>query len=174
MGLQDRLYLGNLSARRDWGHAKDYVRSMHLILQRDTPDDYVVATGVTTEVRTFVQLAFSEIGFTIGFRGEGLNEEGVVTSIDADRVAQSVGEEFLSHACSLVGKAIVAVDPAYFRPTEVEVLLGDATKARNLLHWQPEYTLADIVHDMMESDVQLMKREAYLKQGGFSIYNYFE
>ena len=118
MGLQDRLYLGNLSARRDWGHAKDYVRSMHLILQRDTPDDYVVATGVTTEVRTFVQLAFSEIGFTIEFRGEGLNEEGVVTSIDADRVAQSVGEEFLSHACSLVGKAIVAVDPAYFRPTE--------------------------------------------------------
>lgn len=174
MGLQDRLYLGNLSARRDWGHAKDYVRSMHLILQRDTPDDYVVATGVTTEVRTFVQLAFSEIGFTIEFRGEGLNEEGVVTAIDADRVAQTVGEEFLSHARSLVGKAIVAVDPAYFRPTEVEVLLGDATKARNLLHWQPEYTLADIVHDMMESDVQLMKREAYLKQGGFSIYNYFE
>ena len=174
MGLQDRLYLGNLSARRDWGHAKDYVRSMHLILQRDTPDDYVVATGVTTEVRTFVQLAFSEIGFTIEFRGEGLNEEGVVTAIDADRVTQSVGEEFLSHARSLVGKAIVAVDPAYFRPTEVEVLLGDATKARNLLHWQPEYTLADIVHDMMESDMQLMKREAYLKQGGFSIYNYFE
>ena len=174
MGLQDRLYLGNLSARRDWGHAKDYVRSMHLILQRDTPDDYVVATGVTTEVRTFVQLAFSEVGFSIEFRGEGLNEEGVVTAIDADRVAQTVGEEFLSHARSLVGKAIVAVDPAYFRPTEVEVLLGDATKARNLLHWQPEYTLADIVHDMMESDVQLMKREAYLKQGGFSIYNYFE
>ena len=174
MGLQDRLYLGNLSARRDWGHAKDYVRSMHLILQRDTPDDYVVATGVTTEVRTFVQLAFSEVGFSIEFRGEGLNEEGVVTAIDADWVAQTVGEEFLSHARSLVGKAIVAVDPAYFRPTEVEVLLGDATKARNLLHWQPEYTLADIVHDMMESDVQLMKREAYLKQGGFSIYNYFE
>ena len=174
MGLQDRLYLGNLSARRDWGHAKDYVRSMHLILQRDTPDDYVVATGVTTEVRTFVQLAFSEIGLTIKFRGEGLNEEGVVTAIDANCVAQTVGEEFLSHARSLVGKAIVAVDPAYFRPTEVEVLLGDATKARNLLDWQPEYTLADIVHDMMESDVQLMKREAYLKQGGFSIYNYFE
>ena len=174
MGLQDRLYLGNLSARRDWGHAKDYVRSMHLILQRDTPDDYVVATGVTTEVRTFVQLAFSEIGLTIEFRGEGLNEEGVVTSIDANRLAQTVGEEFLSHARSLEGKAIVAVDPAYFRPTEVEVLLGDATKARNLLHWQPEYTLADIVHDMMESDVQLMKREAYLKQGGFSVYNYFE
>ena len=174
MGLQDRLYLGNLSARRDWGHAKDYVRSMHLILQRDTPDDYVVATGVTTEVRTFVQLAFSEIGITIEFRGEGLNEEGVITAIDTDRVAQSVGEEFLSLARSLVGKAIVAVDPAYLRPTEVEVLLGDATKARNLLHWQPEYTLADIVHDMMESDVQLMKREAYLKQGGFSIYNYFE
>ena len=147
---------------------------MHLILQHDTPDDYVVATGVTTEVRTFVQLAFSEIGFTIEFRGEGLNEEGVVTAIDTDRVAQSVGEEFLSRGRSLVGKAIVAVDPAYFRPTEVEVLLGDATKARNLLHWQPEYTLADIVHDMMESDVQLMKREAYLKQGGFSIYNYFE
>lgn len=174
MGLQDCLYLGNLSARRDWGHAKDYVRSMLLILQRDTPDDYVVATGVTTEVRTFVQLAFAEIGFTIEFCGEGLKEEGVVATIDADRITQTVGEEFLPHARSLVGKSIVAVNPAYFRPTEVEVLLGDASKARNLLHWQPEYTLADIVHDMMESDVQLMKREAYLKQGGFSICNYFE
>ncbi len=174
MGLQECLYLGNLSARRDWGHAKDYVRSMHLILQRDTPDDYVVATGVTTEVRTFVRLAFAHMGLTIEFQGDGLQEVGVVTALDKDRFQIAVGEVFLPHAQSLIGKAIVAVDPAYFRPTEVEVLLGDASKAEKLLHWKAEHTLEDIVCDMMINDLQLMKREAYLKQGGFSICNYFE
>lgn len=173
-GLQDKLFLGNLSAQRDWGHAKDYVRSMHLILQQEQPDDYVIATGKTTEVREFVRLSFAEIGLTIEFKGKGIEEQGVLTACDPSIFIKKVGEEYLPIVNLLIGKALVFVDPAYFRPTEVELLLGDATKAREKLSWQPQYTLEDIVSDMMVHDVQLMKREAYLHQGGFRICNFFE
>lgn len=174
MGLQERLYLGNLNAKRDWGHAKDYVRSMYLMLQQEQPGDYVVATGITTTVRDFVRLAFEHIGVTIVFEGEGLAEVGKVDQVDRAKVAQTVGERLVPHLCSLIGNTVVAVDAAYFRATEVELLLGDATKAREILDWNPSYTLSDIVREMMVSDLQEMRREAYLKEGGFSICNYFE
>ncbi len=173
-GLQDKLFLGNLSAQRDWGHAKDYVRSMHLILQQEQPDDYVIATGKTTEVREFVRLSFAEIGLTIEFRGKGLEEQGILIACNDTLFIERVGMEYLSIVHSLLGKALVFVDPAYFRPTEVELLLGDATKAKEKLLWKPEYTLEDIVADMMAHDIQLMKRESYLQQGGFKICNFFE
>lgn len=173
-GLQDKLFLGNLSAQRDWGHAKDYVRSMHLILQQEQPDDYVIATGKTTEVREFVRLSFAEIGLTIEFRGKGLEEQGILIACNDTLFTERVGMEYLSIVHSLLGKALVFVDPAYFRPTEVELLLGDATKAKEKLLWKPEYTLEDIVADMMAHDIQLMKRESYLQQGGFKICNFFE
>lgn len=173
-GLQDKLFLGNLSAQRDWGHAKDYVRSMHLILQQEQPDDYVIATGKTTEVREFVRLSFAEIGLTIEFRGKGLEERGILIACNDTLFIERVGMEYLSIVHSLLGKALVFVDPAYFRPTEVELLLGDATKAKEKLLWKPEYTLEDIVADMMAHDIQLMKRESYLQQGGFKICNFFE
>lgn len=174
LGLLDKLYLGNLSAKRDWGHAKDYVRSMHLILQQEEGDDYVVATGATTEVREFARLAFAELGVTVEFRGEGVEEVGVLTVIDEDRFISAVGLEYLPALKQRVGAEVVAVDPAYFRPTEVDLLLGDPTKAMAKLGWKPEYQLADIVTDMMKSDVLLMKKDTYLQAGGYTIKNYYE
>lgn len=174
LGLLDKLYLGNLSAKRDWGHAKDYVRSMHLILQQPTGGDYVVATGVTTEVREFARLSFAELGLNVEFHGEGIDEVGVLTSIDEDRFNAQVGIEYLEHLRKRIGDEVVAVDPAYFRPTEVELLIGDPSKAMKILGWKPEYSLSDIVTDMMQSDVKLMKRDTYLKQGGFETKNYYE
>ena len=174
LGLLDKLYLGNLSAKRDWGHAKDYVRSMHLILQQPTGGDYVVATGVTTEVREFARLSFAELGLNIEFRGEGIDEVGVLTAIDEDRFNSQVGIEYLEQLRKRIGDEVLAVDPAYFRPTEVDLLIGDPTKAMNILGWKPEYSLSDIVTDMVQSDVKLMKRDTYLKQGGFETKNYYE
>lgn len=174
LGLLDKLYLGNLSAKRDWGHAKDYVRSMHLILQQPTGGDYVVATGVTTEVREFARLAFAELGLKVEFHGEGIDEVGVLTSIDEDRFNSQVGIEYLEQLRKRIGDEVVAVDPAYFRPTEVELLIGDPSKAMKILGWKPEYSLSDIVTDMMQSDVKLMKRDTYLRQGGFETKNYYE
>lgn len=174
LGLLDKLYLGNLSAKRDWGHAKDYVRSMHLILQQPTGGDYVVATGVTTEVREFARLSFAELGLNIEFRGEGIDEVGVLTSINEDRFNSQVGIEYLEQLRKRIGDEVLAVDPAYFRPTEVDLLIGDPTKAMNILGWKPEYSLSDIVTDMVQSDVKLMKRDTYLKQGGFETKNYYE
>lgn len=174
LGLQDRLYLGNLSAQRDWGHAKDYVRSMHLILQQPRGGDYVVATGKTTEVRTFAQMSFAYIGLDIEFRGEGLQEVGVLTKIDEDLFCQRVGQEYLMPIKRLVGQALISVDPAYFRPTEVDILLGDATKAQTELGWTPEYQLPEIVADMMQADLRGQKQEAFLKSGGFTTLNYYE
>lgn len=174
LGLLDKLYLGNLSAKRDWGHAKDYVRSMHLILQQEEGGDYVVATGVTTEVREFARLAFAEIGARITFSGEGVDEVGVLTAVDEVRFATAVGESYLAQFKSLIGAVVLAVDPAYFRPTEVDLLLGDPTKAMTKLGWQPEYQLPDIVADMMKSDILLMKKDTYLQEGGYSIKNYYE
>jgi len=173
MGMQERIYLGNMSAQRDWGHAKDYVQAMWLILQQDTPDDYVIATGVTTEVREFVRLAFGEVGIEIEFRGEGADEKGYIARIDDDRFAAAVGAEFLPQIKE-VTYPVVEVDPAYFRPTEVELLIGDATKARTRLNWTPEYDLKGLVEDMMKSDVKQMKKATYLKEGGFRVMNYFE
>ena len=174
LGLLDKLYLGNLSAKRDWGHAKDYVRSMHLILQQEHGDDYVVATGQTTEVREFVRLACAEIGLTIEFRGEGLDEVGVLASIDEARFAEYVGQEYLEGIRTRLGEELVAVDPAYFRPAEVDLLIGDPTKAMQKLGWKPQYQLPDIITDMMRSDLLLMKKDTYLQAGGYAIKNYFE
>ncbi len=174
MAMQDCLFLGNLSAMRDWGHAKDYVRAMHAILQQDEPSDYVIATGVTTTVRDFVMLSFAEVGVTVSFKGDGVDEKGYITAIDEHKLIKEVGAEFVSTVKNLLGKSVVEVDPAYFRPTEVELLIGDATKSQEVLGWIPEYSLKELVADMMKHDVKLMKKEEYLKRGGYKTLNYFE
>ena len=161
LGLQDKLYLGNLSAKRDWGHAKDYVRMMWLILQAPKPEDWVIATGVTTEVREFVKMAFAELGIEIEFRGEGVQERGYIKACLGDFKLE-------------IGKEVVSVDERYFRPTEVDLLIGDASKAREKLGWVPEYDLAALVKDMVHSDLKLMQKDKYLKDGGYSIFSYFE
>jgi len=162
LGLQDKLFLGNLSSKRDWGHAKDYVRMMWMILQADQPEDWVIATGVTTEVRDFVKMAFAEAGITIEFKGEGVDEKGYV--VKCDNPAYQVP----------AGKEVVAVDPKYFRPTEVDLLIGDPTKAKTKLGWVPEHDLKSLVADMMASDLKLMTKDTYLKKGGYRINNYYE
>ncbi|WP_312337723.1 GDP-mannose 4,6-dehydratase [Sphingobacterium sp.] len=170
LGLQDKLYLGNLSAQRDWGHAKDYVEAMWLILQQDTPEDFVIATGVTTTVRDFVRMAFAELGIEIEFSGKGEQEKGVIIDIDEERLSE------LNIDKSLIkfGQTVVKVDPAYYRPTEVDLLIGDPTKANTKLGWTPKYDLQMLVTDMVQSDLHLMRKEEYLKQGGFETLNYFE
>ena len=162
LGMQDTVYLGNMNAKRDWGHAKDYIKAMWLILQQDEPDDYVIATGVTTTVRDFVRFAFAEVGVEIEFKGEGVDEVGVVKKCS--------NVDFQIE----VGKEVVKVDPAYFRPTEVDLLIGDPTKSKTKLGWEPEYDLPALVKDMMQSDIDLMKREKYLLEGGHRVMNYFE
>lgn len=176
MGVQEKMYMGNLSGKRDWGHAKDYVRAMYLILQQDKPSDYVIATGVTTTIRDFIRMAGAEIGLEIIFRGEGVQEKGHLVSVDEKRFSDLVGEEFLGSMKERVKNqaVIVGVDPAYFRPTEVDLLIGDATKSRSTLGWEPRYDLAGLITDMMEGDVKLVKKEVYLKKGGFYTPNYFE
>ncbi|MDR0873766.1 MAG: GDP-mannose 4,6-dehydratase [Prevotellaceae bacterium] len=173
LGLQDKLFLGNLSSQRDWGHAKDYVKAMYLILQQDQPDDYVIATGITTEVREFVRMAFAEMGIKIVFKGVGVEEKGYIAEIDKTVFNEKVGAEFYEKFLQRKD-SVVEVDSAYFRPTEVELLIGDATKSRTKLGWTPEYDLPALVADMMISDIKLMKKEIYLKDGGFRILNYFE
>jgi GDPmannose 4,6-dehydratase len=162
LGLQDKLYLGNLDAKRDWGHAKDYVRMMWLILQADEPEDWVIATGQTTAVRDFVRMAFKYVGIELEFKGEGIDEKAYVVSCSNPEYQVEIGKE------------VVAVDPRYFRPTEVDLLLGDPTKAEQKLGWKREYKLEELVNDMMESDLKLMKKDEYLKNGGYTIMNYFE
>ena len=174
LGMQQELFLGNLSSQHDWGHAKDYVRAMHAILQQDKPSDYVIATGVTTTVRDFVRLAFGETGLTVTFEGEGVAEKGVITAIDEARFEAAVGESYLAEAKTLIGKTVVSVDPAYFRPTEVELLIGDPTKSKTVLGWEPKYDLKGLVEDMMRSDIKGMKKDSYLKEGGYRTLNYFE
>ncbi len=176
MGVQEQLFVGNLSGQRDWGHAKDYVRAMYLILQQDEPSDYVIATGVTTTIRDFITKAAAEIGLAIEFRGEGLDEKGYIVSMDEKRFINYVGAEYLEGIRIRMRekKEIVGVDKAYFRPTEVDLLIGDATKARTQLGWEPRYDLAALITDMMEGDIKLVKKEVYLKKGGFYTPNYFE
>ena len=174
MGMQDKVYLGNLSAKRDWGHAKDYVRAMHAILQQDKPDDYVIATGITTTIREFIRMAFSEIGVEIIFRGENVNEVALLNYIDENVFIKKVGEAYLEKFKTRIGQEVVGVDPQYFRPTEVELLIGDATKARTCLGWEPKYDLPALIEDMMLNDIKLTKKESYLREGGYKILNYFE
>jgi GDPmannose 4,6-dehydratase len=162
LGLQDELYLGNLSSKRDWGHAKDYIKAMYLILQQDEPEDFVIATGITTEIREFVRMAFAEIGIEIAFKGSGIDEKGFIKSCSDEKYQVAIGKE------------ILAIDPRYFRPTEVELLIGDPTKAKIKLKWEPEYDLKALVKDMMQSDIKLMHKEVYLKSGGYQTLNYFE
>lgn len=170
LGLQERVYLGNLSAQRDWGHAKDYVEAMWLMLQQDVPEDFVIATGMTTTVRDFARLSFGELGIIVEFSGKGVSEKGVIIDRDEEIMA-SLG---INPDNIKLGQTVVKVDPAYFRPTEVDLLLGDPTKAKMKLGWQPKYDLQGLVRDMVQSDLQLMRREEYLKKGGFTILNYFE
>jgi GDPmannose 4,6-dehydratase len=170
LNLQEKLYLGNLDAKRDWGHAKDYVRMMWMILQADEPEDWVIATGQTTAVRDFVKFAFSYAGINLHFEGKGVNEVGVIDSIDTEKA--KVSKLDLSHLS--VGQILVAVDPRYFRPTEVDLLLGDPTKAEQKLGWSREYNLQDLVNDMMANDIKLMTKDQYLKDGGYEVMSYFE
>lgn len=162
LGMQDKLYMGNLDAKRDWGHAKDYVEAMYLILQQETPEDFVIATGVTTEVREFIRMAFAEVGIKIVFKGEGINEKGYVEACTNPDYQVAIGSE------------VVSIDPRYFRPTEVELLIGDPTKAKTKLGWQPKYDLPALVNEMVAADLTLFRKEKILQEAGFETKNQFE
>ena len=170
LGLQKCLYLGNLSAQRDWGHAKDYIEAMWLILQQDKAEDFVIATGITTTVRDFVKMSFAELGITIEFIGKDDQEKGVIIDIDPilfEQLELNIAEVHL-------GMEVVKVDPKYFRPTEVDLLLGDPTKSKTQLGWVPKYDLPLLVQEMVHADLTLMKKDAHLKSGGYTPLNYFE
>ncbi len=176
LGLDKKLYLGNLNAKRDWGHAKDYVEGMWLILQQDEPDDYVLATGKTTEVREFARKTFAELGVELEFIGEGVDEKGIVKNINEEILIEKLNkigaeniESIINHTKSLVGKSVIEVDPKYFRPAEVDILIGDATKAREKLGWEPRHTLEDLIKEMVESDLERNYKELVLKRCGFEI-----
>jgi GDPmannose 4,6-dehydratase len=162
LGMQDRIYLGNLDAQRDWGHAKDYVEAMWLILQQKVAEDFVIATGVTTAVREFVRMAFDRIGVELEFRGKNEKEIAIV--------AACRNPEFKITP----GKQVLAVDPHYYRPTEVDLLVGDPTKAQQKLGWKPQYDLGALVKEMVDADVELFRKEKLLKDSGYSIRNQFE
>ena len=159
LGLQEKIYLGNLDAKRDWGHAKDYVRMMWMILQAEQPEDWVIATGKTTTVREFVRMSFAEVGIELEFTGAGVNEKASVVKCNHPSFQIELGKEVLS------------IDPSYFRPTEVDLLIGDPTKAKEKLGWVPEHDLTSLVKDMMLSDVKLMQKQQYLKKGGYHTNN---
>jgi GDPmannose 4,6-dehydratase len=164
LGLQQKLYMGNIDAKRDWGHARDYIEAMYLILQQPKADDYVIATGVTTSVRDFMVRSFAHVGITLGFKGRGVNEVGFVEKV------QPVVEE-----CKLQpGDEVMAIDPRYFRPTEVDLLHGDPTKSKTILGWKPKYDVDQLLTEMVDADLDLMRRESHLKQGGFRVFNYHE
>lgn len=162
LDLQDVIYLGNLDAKRDWGHAKDYVKAMYLMMQQEKPEDYVIATGITTTVRDFTKAAFREAGIEVSFHGKGIDEVGIVEKCNNPGFDVEKGQ------------TVVKVDPSYFRPTEVDILVGDASKARKQLGWKPEYSLNELIKDMIQADLQLVKREKYLNDGGYRTMNYFE
>lgn len=162
LGLKKNIYLGNLNAKRDWGHAKDYVEAMYLILQQDTAEDYVIATGVTTEVREFARRAFKYVGVTIDYEGTGLNEKAIVTQVENDEWKVKKGD------------VVIEIDKRYFRPTEVDLLIGDATKARTKLGWSPKHNLDDLIQDMMDADIKLFKKDILLNQSGFTQNRQFE
>jgi GDPmannose 4,6-dehydratase len=166
MGMQEFVYMGNLNSKRDWGHAKDYVRAMYLILQQKNPDDYVIATGKTTEIRDFIRMSFSEIGITLEFKGNGVSEEGYIQKIEKETFISKL--EFAPDNFK-PGQVLVKVDPRYFRPTEVDLLIGDPTKANKNLGWSPEYTLEMLVKEMIASDIDFFKRKKILHKSGFDI-----
>ena len=161
LGLKNKLWLGNLDAQRDWGHARDYVEAMWLMLQQEKPEDFVIATGITTKVRDFVKMAFAHAGVTVTFEGSGLNEKAIVAKATADITLQA-------------GDVVVEVDPRYFRPTEVDILQGDASKARRLLGWSPKYTLQQLVAEMVDADIEQFRKDVVLKDKGFSTLNRYE
>jgi GDPmannose 4,6-dehydratase len=162
LGLENKLFLGNLDAQRDWGHAKDYVEAMWLMLQQETPEDFVIATGVTTRVRDFVRRSFAEVGIEIAFRGKGADEKGYVVSCsDPDHQLEE-------------GLEVVAIDTQYYRPTEVDLLIGDPAKAKTKLGWQPKYDLVMLVKEMMAADVEFFKKEKILRDKGYTLKKHFE
>ena len=180
LGLETKLYLGNLNAKRDWGHAKDYVEGMWLILQQDKPDDYVLATGKTTEVREFVRKTFKTLGIKLEFKGNGIDEKGIIGSVNEEVISdklKSIGaddktiQKLKSNIQNLRGSVVVKVDPRYFRPTEVDILIGDATKAKEKLGWEPKHSLDELIHDMVVGDLKKNYRELILKEKGFDIPN---
>lgn len=168
LGLQSTLFMGNIDAKRDWGHAKDYVEAMWLILQQETPEDYVIATGITTTVRDFIQKAFSLVGINLKFRGEGVEEEGYVESIDMEIYKKNIAEKFLSNI--KVGDILLKIDPRYYRPTEVDLLIGDSTKAQTKLNWKPKYNLDSLTEEMVFSDISLFKKDIDLINAGHQIF----
>ena len=161
LGLQHKFWMGNINSKRDWGHAKDYVEGMYLMLQQEKPEDFVLATGVTTEIREFIRMAFAVAGIEVAFKGEGLQEKAFVTAI-AENVKAAIGQE------------VLAIDQKYFRPTEVDLLLGDANKARKKLGWQPKYTVQALCKEMVLADLELFGRENVLREAGYEIKNEFE
>jgi GDPmannose 4,6-dehydratase len=161
-GLQNMIFLGNLDAKRDWGHARDYVEAMYLMLQQPEPEDYVIATGITTSVRDFVTMAFGEAGVEIAFKGKGDKERGYVTRVHNKEIELEEGKE------------VVAIDTNYYRPTEVDLLVGDATKAQQKLGWVPQYDLAALVKEMVNADVAFCKKEKLLKDSGYTVKNQHE
>jgi GDPmannose 4,6-dehydratase len=166
LNLEKNIFLGNLNAKRDWGHARDFVEAMYLILQQPEPDDYVIATGKTTEVREFVKMSFREIGIELDFRGKGKDEKGMVASIDKEKFRENTHAK-PDHLKK--GQVLIEVDPFYYRPTEVDLLVGDATKARTKLGWSLRYSLEDLVREMMEGDLALFRKEKFLKDHGHEI-----
>lgn len=162
LGMQETMYLGNLDAKRDWGHAKDYVEAMWLMLQQDKPEDFVIATGITTSVRDFLRKTFTELGVELEFTGSGKEEKATVKQL-------LQANEYLK-----VGQVVVKVDPRYFRPTEVDLLIGDPAKAKAKLNWQPKYSLDSLIKEMVAADLELFKRDRYLKDGGHKVFEYHE
>jgi GDPmannose 4,6-dehydratase len=162
LGLQDKLFMGNINSKRDWGHAKDYIEAMYLILQQDKPEDFVIATGVTTEIREFIRMAFAEVGIEIQFKGKGVKEKGYIAACNHPDYQLEIGKE------------VMAIDPRYFRPTEVDLLIGDPTKAMTKLGWKPKYTLKTLVEEMVVSDIDLFRREKLLQEAGFEVRNQYE
>jgi GDPmannose 4,6-dehydratase len=162
LGLQDKVYMGNLDAKRDWGHAKDYVEAMYLMLQQDKPEDYVIATGITTSVRDFITMSFLELGVELEWSGKEENEIATVKTITQTEFAIKPGQ------------VVVNIDKRYYRPAEVDLLIGDPTKAKTQLNWRPKYDLPMIVKEMVAADLELFKRDRYLKEGGHSVMNYHE
>ena len=162
LGMQDKLFMGNINSKRDWGHAKDFVEAMFLILQQEKPEDFVIATGVTTEIREFIRIAFNEVGIEINFKGEGVKEIGYIAACNHPDFQLEIGKE------------VLAIDPRYFRPTEVDLLIGDPTKAMTKLGWKPKYTLKTLIEEMVEADIDLFRREKLLQEAGFEVKNQYE